>query len=127
MSQPQYVPGVCNIGPAEIHARKRVGWTGVVLTVAIWIVLLLLHSPKSLFLVLFFPATVAATGFIQAYSHFCAAFGMQGLFNVISEVGKTDTVMQAESRKQDRNKAIRIIVYSVLVGIVIALLAYFVC
>jgi hypothetical protein len=65
-------------------------------------------------------------GFIQARMHFCAAFGMRGLFNFGSEVGRTDSALQAEFRAEDRKKALQIIVYSVLAGLIVASIAYFV-
>ena len=34
--KPQYIPGVCNIGPAEIRARQLVGWVGLATTIAVW-------------------------------------------------------------------------------------------
>ena len=30
-----YQPGVCNIGPAEIRARRRTGWIGLAVAVGI--------------------------------------------------------------------------------------------
>ena len=55
--------------------------------------------------------------------HFCAYFGFASLFN-FSDVGKTDSVSQAEFRAKDRRKAWQIIIYSVLVGAAVAFLAY---
>ena len=40
----EYIPGVCNIGPAERRARKMVGFGG---------------------LPIFLPASMGATGFLQ--------------------------------------------------------------
>jgi len=62
--------------------------------------------------------------FLQAYFHFCAHFGMRGLYNVAKGVGQTDTIMQAEFRKQDQRKAWRIIGLSVLIGVFVSGLAY---
>ena len=55
--------------------------------------------------------------------HFCAYFGFASLFN-FDDVGKTDSVSQAEFRAKDRRKAWQIIIYSVLVGAAVAFLAY---
>jgi len=35
MNDNVYIPGVCNIGPAEIAMRKRVGWGALAVTVAL--------------------------------------------------------------------------------------------
>ena len=31
-----YIPGICNIGRAEIVKRKQAGWIGVIVTIAVW-------------------------------------------------------------------------------------------
>ncbi len=121
---PVYQPGVCNIGPAEIRRRRSSGYLGLAIS-AILLGLLLAYRANSLWrLTLFLPVTTAATGFLQAYYHFCAGFGMRGLFNVAKSVGQTDTVIEAEFRKKDKQKSLRIFGQAVLVGVVVAFLAY---
>ena len=121
-----YIPGVCNIGPTEIRKRKQSGYIGLIVTVLLWAVLVALHAPAALRLILFLPATMSASGFIQSYKHFCAGFGMRGVFNFGPEVGKTDTVAQKQFRAQDRKEAQQILATSVLIGIVVALVAVFI-
>ena len=123
---PQYIPGVCNIGPAEIVARKRSGFIGLIITAALWVVFANYNLASSWFLLLFLPAVVSATGLIQGFSHFCAGFGMKGLFNFGSTVGNTDTVSQAEFRAKDKKKAQQIFAYSVVAGLAVAVIAYFI-
>ena len=125
MEYSEYVPGVCNIGPAEIALRRRTGWIGFVLTVFFWVVLTLLRAAPFWYSLLFIPSAISGAGFIQAATHFCAGFGMKGLFNLGPRAGMTDTALQAEFRAQDRRKAMRIFGYSILVGIVVAFAAGF--
>jgi hypothetical protein len=119
-----YVPGVCNIGPAETRKRAQAGWLGLGVTVLLWGGFLLFRAPAPWRLFLFLPATLGATGFLQAALHFCAGFGMLGVYNFGSEVGKTETVEQAEFRRHDRRKALLIGLYSALVGVVVAAAGY---
>jgi len=121
----QYIPGVCNIGRAEIKRRKIVGWIALATTVALWAALAAAGASAAWRLVLFVPATVAAIGFLQAAWHFCANFGLRGVLNFGPNVGKTDTVEQAEFRRQDRRKALQIIGLSLLAGAAVAAAAYF--
>jgi hypothetical protein len=121
-----YIPGVCNIGEAEIDARKRIGWIGLAVTIVVWILLDLLKVAPWLKLIIFLPAAMSATGFIQGFSHFCAGFGMRGVFNFGDTLNKTDTVEQAEFRAQDKKKARAIFLYSILAGIIVAAVAYLV-
>lgn len=120
----EYIPGVCNIGPAEIAKRRRAGWSGAVATAAIWAVLALIDAPPAVRLVTFFPAAMAAAGFLQAWMHFCAYFGFASLLNFGPEAGKTDTVVEAEFRRKDRIKAWQILGYSILTGLAVASVAY---
>jgi len=122
----EYIPGVCNIGPAEIAKRRRSGWAGAAATVAVWAALAAVDAPPPLRLLTFFPATMAAAGFLQAAMHFCAYFGFASLFNFGPEAGKTDTVAEAEFRRKDRRKAWQILGYSVAVGFGVAVAAYLV-
>lgn len=121
----EYVPGVCNIGPAEIRRRMQSGWLGLGVLVLLWAAFLVFDVPAPWRLFLFFPAMISATGFFQAAFHFCAGFGMRGVFNFGPEVGKTDTVEQAEFRLKDRRKAPVIGLFSVLVGVLIAVAGFF--
>jgi len=82
--------------------------------------------PAAWQLLLFIPASMAASGFLQAYMHFCAGFGSRGLFNFGPKAGKTETVMQAEFRAKDRKKALQILALSLIIGVVVAIIAYFV-
>ena len=118
-----YIPGVCNIGPAERRMRRMTGVVGAVVTVAFFVILLVADAHWLWRLVLVIPATAAATGFLQDRLHFCVGFGMKGIFNVINSAGVTDNVELEEFRQQDRRKAIRILLLSVAIGCLVTALA----
>jgi hypothetical protein len=120
----EYVPGVCNIGRAEIRQRKLIGWWALAVSVGLWIALAVCEVAPAWRLALFVPASLAATGFLQATWRFCATFGVLGVSNFGPSVGKTDTVAQAEFRRLDRRTALKIVALSVLAGAVVALAAY---
>lgn len=120
----QYAPGVCNIGRAEIGRRKLIGWIAVAITALSGAACFTLNAAPAWRLLLFFPATLAALGFLQAARHFCVRFGLGGVSKVGPNVGQTDTIEQAEYRNKDRRTALRIIGLSVLVGAVVAAAAY---
>jgi hypothetical protein len=119
----EYIPGVCNIGPAERRARRMVGLGGLGITIVLWAIVIFVHVPQIWRLFIFLPASMGATGFLQSAFHFCAGFGMKGVFNFGPDVGKTDTVMEAEFRKKDRQKALFILFLSVMIGVAVALAA----
>ena len=121
-----YIPGVCNIGPAEIRQRKYIGWLAAGAAILLFAALISVDVAREWRLVIFLPAFVAAIGYLQAAWHFCAKFGLQGVFNLRSTTGQTDTVEQAEFRRQDRRTAMKIIIISALIAAVVAAAAYYV-
>jgi hypothetical protein len=121
----QYIPGVCNIGPAEIRLRKRLGWYGLIAAFIVWAALIWLRAPAAWRLIVFIPIFLSANGFLQGFMHFCAGFGMRGLFNFGPKVGVTDTVSQVEFRAKDRKKAQEIFIYAVIIAVVVAAIAFF--
>lgn len=113
----RYIPGMCNIGPAERRQRRLGGIAGA--TIAIIGAALLIFSGVEWYwrLLLIIPAAGAATGLLQDAMHFCVGFGMKGVFNVLNSVGKTDSVDQVEYRRKDRAKARQILGYSLVIGL----------
>jgi hypothetical protein len=100
----------------------RSGWVGLVLTLVLEGSFIIFHVGAPWRLFLFLPAALGAAGFLQSAFHFCVAFGLSGVFNFSAEIGKTDSVEQAEFRRKDRARAIQIDLYAFLIGAVVALL-----
>lgn len=105
--------------------RRMTGYIGLAITLVLFVIFYLVPIDAPWRLLVFIPATLAATGFLQAYLHFCAKFGMSGLFNVGDDMKEQHTVDQIEFRKKDQQKAITIIAGSAAIGVAVALLAYF--
>jgi hypothetical protein len=127
MSSPDhYIPGVCNIGPAETKMRSMVGWGGSVAAVLLAGALLASGAAAPWRLLVFFPAFFGATGFLQAGMHFCAGYGMRALYNFGPMGAGTESVEQAESRLLDRRKAQSIFAWSLAVAAAAAVVAYLV-
>lgn len=121
--RPGYQPGTCNIGPTEIAARRRAGDIGVLVTVIAFVLMIVTGAPAPWRLLLFLPAAVAASGYLQARLHFCANFGLRGVFNFSNRLSDTESVLAAEARAEDRRKALQIIGLAALVGGAIAIAA----
>lgn len=120
----KYIPGMCNIGPAEIRMRRTSGIIGLAITIIAFVVFYIVHIDAPLRLFIFVPAVIAASGFLQAQLHFCARFGMSGLFNFSDDIRKQESVDQAEYRRKDQQKALTIIAGSAAIGLGVALVAY---
>ena len=119
-----YVPGVCNIGPIEIAMRRRAGHLALGLTLGLWVVLGYIGVSSVMRFWLAIPATITAVCYLQAYMHFCANFGLRGVFNFSPALNRTDTVSQAAYRQKDRLKALQILGISILIGVSVGLLAF---
>ena len=118
-----YLPGVCNIGPAERRKRRLGGYLGVALTVLALIGFVAFHVPDPWRALVALPAAVAANGFLQSAMHFCVGFSMRGLYNMGPALGAEESVMDAEMRRKDQRKGLTIIGYSVLIAAAVVVIA----
>jgi hypothetical protein len=116
----QYVPGTCNIGPAEIAIRRRVGHAGLVVTAALATALLRSDLRPPWRLTLAVPAAGAASGYLQARRRFCANFGFRGVYNFDAR-GHEQRVMVDQALAADRRRALQITAASAAVGLGVAL------
>lgn len=120
----EYLPGVCNIGPAEKRMRRRAGWVGLAATIVLWALFIVLRvaAPWRIFLLL--PAMLGASGFLQAAMSFCVNFGMRGVQNFGDKVGRVAVVEVLEDRRKDRRRSLRIVSYSFGIAIIVAAVGY---
>jgi hypothetical protein len=120
----KYIPGVCNIGPAERAKRRQTGYIGLLASLVLLVTLIAIGAPRGWRLLLIIPLSAAALGFLQDWFHFCIGFGLKGLYNVINSAGTTDSISQAEYRAKDKKKAISILWLSLASGVVVAVLLF---
>jgi hypothetical protein len=117
-----YVPGVCNIGPAEIARRRRGAWTATFVTLALYIVLVAAGVPPPVRLLVGLPAASAAVSWLQVRERFCVAFGSAGLSN-LGPLGGARPVADAAARRADRRKAASMVVRGCLIGAAVGFVA----
>ncbi len=117
-----YQAGVCNIGPAEVAARRRSGHVGAALTIGLLALLLAIDAPPLARLLVAIPAMMSAVGYLQAYLHFCAAYGFWGSFN-FGRLGNRQAVLDPDSVARDRRRALQIALAGAGIGLAVALLA----
>jgi len=116
----QYVPGACNIGPAEIAIRRRAGHVGLAATAALATALLRSDLHPAWRLSLAVPAAGAASGYLQARQRFCANFGFRGVYNFDTR-GNQQRVTTDQAQAEDRRRAMRITATSAAIGLGVAL------
>jgi ferric-dicitrate binding protein FerR (iron transport regulator) len=122
IAAPAYRPGVCNIGPEEIARRRRSGHVGALLTLGLLVLLVAADAPPVTRLALVIPATISASGYLQAWLKFCAGFGAMGVRN-FGPLGRTEPVEDEAARAADRRRAREIGLVSLGVGLAVALVA----
>jgi hypothetical protein len=122
MEENIYIPGVCNIGREEIKQRKIVGIIGLIATVVTLFLLIYFNASTGFKLFIFIPAVISSIGFLQARAHFCIYYGWVSLFNFDS-LGKKNKVEKDEYKIADKKKSFRIVVYSLLIGLIIVIAA----
>ena len=117
-----YEPGVCNIGPAEIARRRRAGHVGALLTLGLLALLVAVDAPSLARLLVIIPATVSASGYLQARLKFCAGLGSRGLFN-FGPLGSATSVTDPEALERDRRRSREIGIMAFAIGTVVAIVA----
>ena len=115
-----YRPGGCNIGPAEIRARRLSGHIGLAATAGMLGALLLLRADPIWRLALLLPAAVGTAGYLQAAMRFCANYGWRGVFNLGDSLRDTTDVTDAAAAAADRRTALGIALRSAAVGLMVA-------
>ena len=114
-ADPAYRAGACNIGPAEIRRRRDFGIAAAVIAVALGIVLLAIGASVWARLLLFFPATGAAIGLLQARFRFCVAFAIRGVRD-FGPLGSPESVVDAADHRADLVAAAKLVGLGVVVG-----------
>jgi hypothetical protein len=117
-----YSPGVCNIGPAEIARRRMAGHIGLAATMVVFAALVVVGAPHWTRLVLVLPTAGSASGYLQAWFHFCAGFGSRGIYN-FGPLGTVQEVADPQARARDRARSLRIGLSSLAIGVVVAVVA----
>jgi hypothetical protein len=115
-----YEPGVCNIGPDEIARRRRTGHAGLIASAVILGLLMAVEAPHWTRLVLVATAAASASGYLQAWLHFCAGFGSVGVYN-LGPLGSVVHVADSRAVSLDRRRSLQIGLASVLVGLVVGI------
>ena len=120
--QTEYTPGVCNIGGAEIARRRNLGWIMLIITIALLAVMIWYKVNTWWRILVFFPAMVSASGFLQARLHFCSGFANKGVFN-FGAPGTVQQVTDEASREKDRRRGNQISLYAAIIGAGVAIIS----
>jgi hypothetical protein len=115
-----YVAGVCNIGPEEIARRRNSGIVGLALSIILFGLLFVSGVNPLWRALVFIPAMISASGFLQAYFGFCSGFARRGIFN-LGQLGNVQQVPDDASKQKDRRKGNRITLFAFVIGVAVAI------
>ena len=116
-----YQAGACNIGPSEIKRRRQGALVGAVLFAITTILFVVTDASTSTRLVTFIPALLFAVGMIQSKRRFCVAYGFMGVFS-FEKLSETKKVTVNQDLKADKKYAVKLLLQSVAIAIVLTAL-----
>lgn len=117
-----YISGQCNIGPAEISRRMRMGYSGLAMMIVFIVIAEAVPLPQVWKFALFVPSAFALSGFLQARQRFCFLFGFFGIFSI---TGKRSKIENVDHLRKDRSKGFRLVSQIFLGSCILTLLYYF--
>ena len=116
-----YQAGACNIGPSEIKRRRQGALVGAILFAVTTILFVVTDASTTTRLVTFIPALLFAVGMIQSKRKFCVAYGFMGVFS-FEKLGDTKKVAVNQDLKADKKYAVKLLLQSVAIAIVLTAL-----
>lgn len=117
-----YIPGVCNIGPVELEARKKAFNFALIPTVLISFVVVLIGLDWYWRLLLIIPWTAVGVTYLQVRNKFCVAYGMKSIFNFGEKLGKVDSIKDDEFQSKDKKMAQKMYLQGFAMGIFLTLI-----
>ena len=114
MEKEKYIPGVCNIGKAEIERRSSKLKLGIILLVVITFLFLYLPYAAWLFSILIGLACYNSILIFQIRQKFCIAFGMFSVFNFDALSSRKVKVESNEYQRLDRLQVVKILAFSMI-------------
>lgn len=121
LKTPNYLPGTCNIGEAEIHRRQLFTVASGIFSCAALVFLLTEHFSRNARILIFIPIVATLVGWQQTRRKFCLAYGLVGVFN-FGTVGRFSRIQDPVARAADRALVFKVAIQSALAAGVLTLL-----
>lgn len=123
-SEDNYIPGVCNIGNEQLAKRKRFLAICLAVTFLAAMAIYFFEIDGSIRWIMFIPFCVSAMATQQVMFKFCYRFGLTGLYG-FGKVGYDKKVPENQFRELDRKKSMKMLVNSLVIGILLTTFFYF--
>ena len=126
MNQPTssaYVPGVCNINRKEIANRRMIGYVGLAASLILLVALIALSLSRYYRLIIFVPAVISASGFLQAKNRFCVGYAGAGQHNAEEGSDAAVKITDESALAKDKKKSSRINRQSFAIAVAVTVVA----
>ncbi len=120
----EYRPGVCNIGRNQARWRYLLGAIGFAAAVLYVYWFVGSGLPDLYLAAVFFPLWVGFEGLLQGRMHFCATFGVMGVFDLRGSGGTRGRVADEEAHRLDLKRSIQIHLYSLAAAAIVTVTLY---
>lgn len=119
-----YIPGMCNINPAEIRRRRLTGYVMLGSAVIVFATFLYLHTAWPYYILLFVLLFTGRLSLLQANHKFCAAYATARKHHA----DESDVVNVADqaAHKADIKKAQRLYIQAFAAALPITLICFFI-
>lgn len=121
-----YLAGNCNIGSKEVAVRWKLFRYSFLLTLVLTVFFLWWERNNWMLLIVYLSSFVTILLYIEIKKKFCILFGLFNLYN-FGPLGNLDHISDPVCSEKDRQKALRIILFALLVASPYALGICFLC
>ncbi len=104
-TQTAYIPGMCNINHNEIKKRRNLGYIGGGIFLVGLIILLAFVSDRWVRVILFLPALLGVSGFLQARNKFCVGYAGAGMQNASEGSSEASKIADEAALTADKQKS----------------------
>ena len=99
-----YVPGVCNINKVEVRRRRNIGIAGLALLILLFVGMIGFKVPSPFRILLFVPAFLMTTGFLQAKNRFCVGYASASMHHTGERLEEIEEKMAIAADKAHARK-----------------------
>jgi hypothetical protein len=120
----EYQPGVCNIGRNERRKRRLAGILGFLGAAGVVAAVVVADLPTSYVLVALPFVAGGLVGLLQDYFGFCIGFAALARYDLSGSDGDAGQITDRDALRQDRQRAVAILSYSILLSVPITAVVY---
>ena len=92
------------------------------MAIALYIMMVFFNFPLPLYPIIIIPIFISVNGLSEAKNGFCTSYGLNGKYNMTSEVGITQDVLSRSKRELDKKYANKILFGSLKISLLLSII-----